>query len=130
MKMEVAIICTKGDFVLTSCFAPWHMPRCPALNGLLDRALEINVIDNVMDAIEWESTVTQLFKHLDAIKADPNYWPPDNHMQEWVHHRFRKEFGRVLELAVQFLYAPVDYELRSRKGLHYRRAMREFMDLQ
>ena len=106
------------------------MPRCPALNGLLDRALEINVIDNVMDAIEWESTVTTLFKHLDAVEADPHHWPPDNRMQEWVHHRFRKEFGRVLELAVQFLYAPVDYELRSRRGLHYRKAMREFMDLQ
>ena len=130
MPMEIAILNGTHDFVLTSCFTPWHMPRCPALKGLLDKANAINVIDNVLDAIWWESTVTALFKYMDEIEADPKYWPPDNFMQEWVHHRFRREFGRVLELAVQFLYAPVNYCLRSHKGLHYHKALREFMELQ
>ena len=124
--MEVALLAPHGNFVLTSCFTPWHMPRCPALNGLLDKAKSINVIDNVIDAIYWESTVTNLFAHIDAMEKD-HVW---GDMEADVHERFRREFGRVLELAVQFLYAPVNYQLRSHKGLQYRRAMREFMDMQ
>ena len=116
-------MCSHSEFILTSCFTPWHMPHCPALRGLLNKAQEINVIDNVMDAMEWENIGTALFEWLDDVEAQFDI-PRD------AHERERREVGRVLELAVQFLYAPVNYELRSHKGLHYRQAMRDFMNMQ
>ena len=122
--MEVAV-CHGHHYVLSSCFAPWHMATCRSLHGLLDRAIKVNVIDNVLDAIEWERIATEVFQQLDAIDADPKW--ANNAMTKWVHHRFRKEFGRVLELAVQFLYAPVNYVLRSHRGIHYRKTMRDLM---
>ena len=49
----------KGDIVLSSCFAPFHMPNCRAILGLLDKAMQVKVIDNVLDATEWErSSIT------------------------------------------------------------------------
>ena len=127
MPMEVAV-CHGNHYVLSSCFAPWHMATCRSLHYLLDKASKVNVIDNVLDAIEWERTITEVFKQLDTIDEDPRW--AKREMTMWVHHRMRTQFGRVLELAVQFLYAPVNYVLRSHRGIQYRKAMREFMSEQ
>ena len=127
-RKDVLIYTADGNFVLTSCFVPWHMVRCKGLNSMLDKAIAVKVINNALDAFGWEDCITKVFAKLkDLEDAVPGVLEDD--FQRWFHGRMKREFGRVLEMAAEFLYAPVEKGLRSHRGIGYRLARKEFMQL-
>ena len=128
LKKDVLIYTADGNFVLMSCFVPWHMGECKGLKSLLDKAMDVKVIDDVLDAFEWEDCITKVFAQMKQLEDTvPGILEDD--MQRYVHERFWREFGRVLEMAAQFLYAPVEKDLRSHRGIGYRLARMDFMEL-